>query len=143
MSPLGSAETSVRGYHCTLRNVPEERRSHLHRGGSPGPENFALDQRLKYKFYVFDKGRFILRLILSTERVSRYTYFLLGCCIPAVSPWRTYRRCCCRVRAEFEPRLRSGHEGLLALTITRYTRYIEFIVSEYWMYREGENTGGR
>ena len=27
-------ETSVRIYHYVLRNNPEERRSHLHRGGS-------------------------------------------------------------------------------------------------------------
>jgi hypothetical protein len=27
-------ETSVRNYHFTLRNIPEERRSHLHRNGS-------------------------------------------------------------------------------------------------------------
>ena len=29
MRPIGSSETSVRNYHCTLRNIPEERRSHL------------------------------------------------------------------------------------------------------------------
>ena len=40
------------------------------------------------------------------------------CCIPAVSRWRTYRRCCSRVRAELELWLRSGGEGLLALTVT-------------------------
>ena len=27
-------ETSVRNYHSTLRNAPEEHRSHQHRGGS-------------------------------------------------------------------------------------------------------------
>jgi hypothetical protein len=27
-------ETSVENYHSTLRHIPEERRSHLHRGGS-------------------------------------------------------------------------------------------------------------
>jgi hypothetical protein len=30
----GCPETSVQNYHCTLRNILEERRSHLHRGGS-------------------------------------------------------------------------------------------------------------
>ena len=34
MGPTGYPETSVRHYHYTLRNVPEERRSHLPRGGS-------------------------------------------------------------------------------------------------------------
>jgi hypothetical protein len=31
---IGFPETSVQNYHYTLRNIPEERRSHLHRGGS-------------------------------------------------------------------------------------------------------------
>jgi hypothetical protein len=34
MGPIGRPETSVRIYHYTLRNNPEERRSHLHRSGS-------------------------------------------------------------------------------------------------------------
>jgi hypothetical protein len=31
---VDGTEMSVRNYHCTLRNVPAERRSHLHLGGS-------------------------------------------------------------------------------------------------------------
>jgi hypothetical protein len=31
---IGCPETSVRNYHSTLRKIPKERRSHLHRGGS-------------------------------------------------------------------------------------------------------------
>jgi hypothetical protein len=34
MEPTVCPETSVRTYHSTLRNIPEERRSHLRRGGS-------------------------------------------------------------------------------------------------------------
>jgi hypothetical protein len=34
MGPIGCLETSVQNYHSTLRNTPEERRSHLNRGGS-------------------------------------------------------------------------------------------------------------
>ena len=34
MGPIGCLDTSVRNYHFTLCNIPEERRSHLHRGGS-------------------------------------------------------------------------------------------------------------
>ena len=34
MRPIGCLETSVRNYHSTLRKVPEEHRSHLHRDGS-------------------------------------------------------------------------------------------------------------
>jgi hypothetical protein len=34
MEPMGCSETSVKNYHSSLRNIPEERRSHLHRVGS-------------------------------------------------------------------------------------------------------------
>jgi hypothetical protein len=34
MGPIGCPETSVKNYHSPLRNTPEERRSHVHRGGS-------------------------------------------------------------------------------------------------------------
>jgi hypothetical protein len=32
---IGCSETSVANYHCTLRNIPEERISRPFRGGSP------------------------------------------------------------------------------------------------------------
>jgi hypothetical protein len=34
MGPVGCPETSLQNYHLTLCNNPEERKSHLHRGGS-------------------------------------------------------------------------------------------------------------
>jgi hypothetical protein len=34
MEPIGCLDTSVDNYHSTLRHIPEERRFHLHRGGS-------------------------------------------------------------------------------------------------------------
>ena len=34
MGPIGCPETSVHNYHYTLRNFPEERRSHLLSGES-------------------------------------------------------------------------------------------------------------
>jgi hypothetical protein len=34
MGPICCPETSVQNYQSTLRNIPEERRSNLHRGGS-------------------------------------------------------------------------------------------------------------
>jgi hypothetical protein len=34
MGLIGCPETSLQNYHPTLRNIPQERRSHLHRGGS-------------------------------------------------------------------------------------------------------------
>jgi hypothetical protein len=41
MEPIGCSETSVRIYHYTLRNNPEDRRSHLHR-------NRSLKSRMQY-----------------------------------------------------------------------------------------------
>jgi hypothetical protein len=35
MRPIGCPETSVANYQSTVRNIPEEWRSHLYRGGSP------------------------------------------------------------------------------------------------------------
>jgi len=34
MEPIRCPETSVHNYNCTLRNIPEEHRYHLNRGGS-------------------------------------------------------------------------------------------------------------
>jgi hypothetical protein len=34
MGSIGCPETSVQNYHSTLRNIPEEGRYHLYRGGS-------------------------------------------------------------------------------------------------------------
>ena len=34
MVPIGCPESSVPNCHCTLRNIPDERRSHLRRDGS-------------------------------------------------------------------------------------------------------------
>jgi hypothetical protein len=34
MGPIGCPETSIKDYHTTPRNIPEERRSHQYRGGS-------------------------------------------------------------------------------------------------------------
>jgi len=34
MGPIGFPEPSITNYQSTLINIPEERRPHLHRGGS-------------------------------------------------------------------------------------------------------------
>jgi hypothetical protein len=34
-TPIGFPNRRLRNYHSTLRNIPEERLSHLYRGGSP------------------------------------------------------------------------------------------------------------
>jgi hypothetical protein len=44
MGTICCPETSVRNYHHTLRNFPEERRSHLLRGGSPQSNNCSYCQ---------------------------------------------------------------------------------------------------
>jgi len=43
MGPTGCRETSVKNYHYTLRLPPEERRSHIHGGGSLEAPIFSLD----------------------------------------------------------------------------------------------------
>jgi hypothetical protein len=43
MGQIGSPETSVRNYYCTLRNIPVERRFHLLRNGS-------LESHIKFSF---------------------------------------------------------------------------------------------
>ena len=45
MGPMGFPETPVRNYYYTLRNIPEERKSHIRRGGSLKP------RKLKILFY--------------------------------------------------------------------------------------------
>jgi hypothetical protein len=52
----GCHETSVRNYHCTPRNIPEERRSHLLRGGNVKLRRDWTDQ-IQYLSYF--KERFI------------------------------------------------------------------------------------
>jgi hypothetical protein len=49
--------------------------------------------------------------------------------------WRMYHGYCSHTKAEFKLWLRSGCEGLLALTITHFTSFMEFIVSEWWITR--------
>jgi hypothetical protein len=46
--PTGYLESSVKYYHSTLRNMPEERRSHHYRGGS-------LKSRINGRKSVFEK----------------------------------------------------------------------------------------
>jgi len=41
MGPIGCPEMSVRNYHSTLCNDPEERSSHLIRDGSPKPRSVS------------------------------------------------------------------------------------------------------
>jgi hypothetical protein len=51
MGPICCPETSVKVYHSTLRNTPEERRSHQHRGVSlksqTEKKNVTINKRYK------------------------------------------------------------------------------------------------
>jgi hypothetical protein len=42
MGPIGCLRTSAKNYHWTLSDVPEDSRSHLHRGGSLKSRTFGL-----------------------------------------------------------------------------------------------------
>ena len=52
MRPVGCLETSVTNYKSTLCNIPEERKSHLHRGGSLKSSLV----KLFYKYNIFSRG---------------------------------------------------------------------------------------
>jgi hypothetical protein len=43
MGPIGCLETSVQNYHSALHNIPEERRSHSHHGGSLKSRMVCID----------------------------------------------------------------------------------------------------
>jgi hypothetical protein len=64
MGPIGFPETSVQNYHSTLRNIPEERRSNLHRGGSLISRN--TDKHLGMIGVEFE------------PQILRFSYFPLG-----------------------------------------------------------------
>ena len=71
MGPIGCPETSVRNCHFTLRDSPEQRRSHLFRGGSLKSHTIQFIHVLKY-CYMFRHRSAILR-----EKCYVYHLFLL------------------------------------------------------------------
>jgi len=75
MGPIGCPETSVRNYQYTLHNVPEERSSHLLRGGSLKSHKIRLSKyEILSKLEQFRnyKNSFILpRKYLLWKRVYR------------------------------------------------------------------------
>ena len=95
MGPTGCPETPVKDYDSTLRNIPEERGSRQHRGGS-------LESRH-------------LRLILSIVAFQRrefsviYQLFsILRCCI---NFWVYVAPCCCGQENLARASLKSYDEG--------------------------------
>ena len=66
MGPIGFPETSVKDYNSTLRNIPEEWRSHQHRGGNLNARNvhYVMHELPLYKLrsncYIFKCSLFIV-----------------------------------------------------------------------------------
>ena len=53
MGPIGCPETSGQNYHSKPRNIPEERRSHLRRGGSLKSRKIKeTERRRKYNMFI-------------------------------------------------------------------------------------------
>jgi hypothetical protein len=56
MGPIRCPETSVNNYHTTPRNIPEERRSHQHRGGSLKSKSCIKGNKVKYQNKIRNSG---------------------------------------------------------------------------------------
>jgi hypothetical protein len=65
-------ETSVRNYHYTLRNKPEERRSHLYRGGSLQSRSVSEPLPLCHIFTTFN----ILVAVCLWFRLSQFNIYI-------------------------------------------------------------------
>ena len=52
LDPIGCSETSVTNDRSTLRNIPEERKYHLHRGESPKPVMWNSYQFSTVSFHI-------------------------------------------------------------------------------------------
>jgi hypothetical protein len=65
MRPIGGPETSARNYHSAFRRIPKERRSHLHRSGSP-------NSRQLFSFVVLTCLAFSLVYVRHSKERSTY-----------------------------------------------------------------------
>ena len=70
MGPIGCPEPSVQNYHSTLRNIPEERRSLLHDGGSLISSMNRAVPSLPYIALWLTKGQVDLYLEIDAECFS-------------------------------------------------------------------------
>jgi len=90
MGPLDCPETSVRNCHSKLHNNPEERISHLHRGGSLKSRKFRNIQTLLFKFFISNCSFNIA--------VPNSDYISSECGNPLISnwkrPWTDFRQTC-------------------------------------------------
>jgi hypothetical protein len=66
MRPIGCPETSVRNYHYSLRNNPEEHNSHTLRGGS-----------LKSRIFIINHCRFLIVVARTSLYCGRVVTWLM------------------------------------------------------------------
>ena len=78
MGPTGCPETSVQNYHSTLHNILDERRSHLHRGGSlksrTVSSNYGTIHACLFKISLRRSGRALIYVtdLTKYEAVRKY-----------------------------------------------------------------------
>jgi hypothetical protein len=79
MGPMGCPETSLRNYHSTLRNIPEERIPHLHRSGSLKSRIGSLCKHTSTARLILNPFHTLSQIVLLTVR-------------PTLTPNPTYRK---------------------------------------------------
>jgi hypothetical protein len=75
MGPIDCPETSVQNYHLTLRNIPEERRSHVHRGRSLKSRNLRTQIQTQFSSGINDHA--IRTSFKNSKHVQKFTLFLV------------------------------------------------------------------
>jgi len=93
MEPIGCSETSVRIYHYSLRNDPEERISHLLRGGSVKSRNSRRCQYHRHQTITLVPGPWTLNPQAAASSALHYIQYLLSSWLPATCIVFLYRFC--------------------------------------------------
>jgi len=70
MGPIACTETSIRNYHYSLRNNPEEHRFHLLRGGSLQSQNREVVPAMVH--YAYDNLNFRTLFFISYSRKETF-----------------------------------------------------------------------
>jgi hypothetical protein len=74
MGPISFPETSVQNCHSTLRHIPEERRSHLHGGGSLKSRMFSPAVRVPITLWFSVTAIAVRACMLSDGNENRQAY---------------------------------------------------------------------
>ena len=90
--PTGCPETSESNYQPTLRNIPEDQRSHLHRGGSLRSSvrfSLTMDTSLKRVFRVHLQLRFndLKNILMSLTYKFISKWFICYCSVKCANRW--------------------------------------------------------